>query len=42
MLYQDYLLYAKNNGFQPMKESVFNSLINAGFTFTSNGLQSNK
>jgi hypothetical protein len=38
-LYQQYLLYAKNNGFPPMKKSAFDSFINAGFIFTSNGLQ---
>jgi len=39
MLYEYYLLYAKNNGFQPMKRSVFDSFIKVGFTFTHNGLQ---
>jgi hypothetical protein len=38
MSYNQYLDYAKAGGFQALSESAFNSLINAGFTFTSSGL----
>lgn len=38
MTYNQYLTYAKNNGFQAMNEGAFNALMKAGFVFTERGL----